>query len=615
MDNENVQEETRDKLITVIIPFINEKSDIERSVNSIVSQRDTSAYYEIVILNGCGVQSEDRLKRIEGKMPEAVLLIMAGDNSSKSELLNLGIEYASGKYIAFLKAGDEYNRRLFHNIEILSAVADPDMISYGMTKAHESFEYFEYEPFDEYSYKIVDLAASWQRKEFLSGDETNERYLCNAYNLDFLRSVGQRFGEDTEEDDDITFVYPIYFFINKIAVTKDHGYCSYFDYKYVRDQENVRERISSRLNLQLQLFELLQSITEIYNEYRDVIEAHFFYEYFLKNLELVESNGKNDSLSDEILQIIRFVTFKIIPKWNENDYICALSKERIERTQYLAADGGSSEELCSKLSQIGKVSVIIATRNRCEYLRRAIECILMQTWKNSELIIIDDGSEDDTTKIVNEYKDDRIVYIRNDCNKGISYARNEGLKAASGKYIVYQDDDDLCRLDKIEKQVIFMENHPHNVGMSYCVTINHCNALRGNPFAPVVLIPANKENSYMGCSGFIFPKLLPKNFVACTAMIIRRECFEEVGTFDESLFAYEDWDITLRIAKRYEIGIVKEILYDYYQRNNGLASNKDPEHRRGVIRALYAIDIKYKGDMKKYGIASKFVLKEQIGIQ
>ena len=84
-----------------------------------------------------------------------------------------------------------------------------------------------------------------------------------------------------------------------------------------------------------------------------------------------------------------------------------------------------------------------------------------------------------------------------------------------------------------------------------------------------------------------------------------------MGAFDESLFAYEDWDITLRIARDYEVGIIKEILYDYYQRNNGLASNRDPEHRIKVISSLHAIDVKYKTDMKKYGIESKFVLTER----
>ena len=72
----------------------------------------------------------------------------------------------------------------------------------------------------------------------------------------------------------------------------------------------------------------------------------------------------------------------------------------------------------------------------------------------------------------------------------------------------------------------------------------------------------------------------------------------------------EDWDITLRIAKNYDVAIIKEILYDYYQRNNGLASNKDPEHRRRVIGSLHDIDVKYRPDMKKYGIESKFVIRE-----
>ncbi len=602
-------DEFNGKLISVVIPFTEENDNLERSVNSVIYQKNVSELYEIIIINGCGNGANARLEAIESKMPESIILVVPESKMRKCDILNLGIDYAGGKYALFLNAGDELNRNLFNCIEKVAEKADPDVITYGMTKALESFEYFGKEPFDEYSFSLLGFEIPAQRKAFLSGEDFDARYLCNAYNTGFLRNVGQRFSEEAL-DDDFTFAYPLFFFADRIAVTKDHGYCSFSEFDGEPDNKKTQERIATRLDLQLKLLELMQSVPEIYREYQDVIEAHFFYEYFLKSLDLIEAFGGKNALSEEVLQIMKLVTLKIIPKWNENDYVCGFCRREIDRIKYLFDDEVSASGLCEELQKTGKVSVVIATHNRSKYLTNSIKCILTQTWKNLELVIVDDGSDDDTEGIVNSFKDERIVYSKNECNKGISYSRNKGIELASGKYIVFQDDDDYCRLDKIEKQVVFMEKQSPTVGMAYCVTANHCNALRGNEDVPLVLIPSGKEKLYVGCSGFIYPKLLPKNFIACTAMIIRKECFDIVGPFDESLFAYEDWDITLRIAKQYEVGIIKEILYDYYQRNNGLASNKDPEHRRKVLESLNAIDGKYKSDMKKYGIESKFVIRE-----
>lgn len=607
-EDNSMANEAKEKLISVVIPFTCEKNDLERSVNSILAQKNFIGAYEIIIVDGCAGRADALLKRIEAKMPEAILIVIPENDLAKKELLNLGIEYCSGNYVLFLNAGDELNRSLFSCIGEMSEKYDPDLISFGMTKALSSFAFFEIEPFDLYSFSSYEFETPSQRKALLNGEALDTRYLCHAYNTDFLKSVGQRFSEEAG-DDDITFAYPLLFFAGRIVVTKDHGYCMFSDYASEEDSNNAQKTIAGRFNLQLQLLELMQSLPEIYKEYQDIIEAHFFHEYFLKSLDIIEASGKKDALSDEVFQIMKLVTLRIIPRWNQNDYICDFDKESIERIKTLSDTDLSAADLCEHLQKKGKVSVIIATHNRCEYIAKAIECILAQTWKNLELIIIDDGSDDRTEDIVRSFCDERIVYVKNESNKGISYSRNKGVEVASGRYIVFQDDDDYCRLDKIEKQVLFMEKQMPNVGMAYCVTANYCYALDGNLDDPPILIPDGKEKAYVGCDGFVYPKLLPKNFIACTAMIIRKECFDTVGMFDESLFAYEDWDITLRIAKNYEVGIIKEVLYDYYQRDNGLASNDDPEHRRKIINSLHDIDLKYESDMKKYGVQSKFVLK------
>lgn len=599
---------------SVVIPFINEKENIERSVAYLDKQTLADKDVEIIVVNGLGESVQDRLSAIEQADSENVMLIMADKGASKSELLNAGMDYATGDYIFFLRAGDALNVRLFEGVA--ACVNGADIISFGLTRVHDSFEFWELEPFDFEKISVTNIDSPYEKKRFLFGDEYDERYLCNAYNLGFLRDVGQIFAGDAE-DDDYSFAYPLYLLAGSVMHTKDHGYCRYERYEESsrtcadnKEQEifDVTNRISSRMTIQTALFELLCGIPELYQEYKDLIAAHFFREYYLRNMELVKSAKVNEDVFADLFPIMKMVLDKVVPDWSENEFLSALNRQESETVALLHDMSIGAGGICQTLEEAGLVSVIIATHNRAQYIRKSIECILMQTWKNLELIIIDDGSTDNTEEIVKEFADGRITYLRNDTNKGVSVSRNRGISASKGEYIIYQDDDDLCRLDKIEKQVLLMEKQTAGVGMAYCMTLNHAKGLNGIMDEPVIRIPDNKKFS-KGLYGFLFPRLLGRNFVACTAMIIRKECFDKVGLFDETLFAYEDWDMTLRLAKEYDVGYIDEPLYDYYQRRTGLASNQDPEHRKKVIKALYDIDVKYKKDREKYGVKSKFVLK------
>ena len=114
--------------------------------------------------------------------------------------------------------------------------------------------------------------------------------------------------------------------------------------------------------------------------------------------------------------------------WCENEYLSGLGRLEAETIAFLHDTNQGAEEICKKLVEEGLVSVIIATHNRAQYIARSIECILMQTWRNIELLIIDDGSTDNTEEIVNSFNDQRIVYIKNETNKGVSYSRNRGIR-------------------------------------------------------------------------------------------------------------------------------------------------------------------------------------------
>ncbi len=107
------------------------------------------------------------------------------------------------------------------------------------------------------------------------------------------------------------------------------------------------------------------------------------------------------------------------------------------------------------------ITCIMPAYNAEKYVKEAIESILNQTYNDFEFIIIDDGSKDDTPNIIEEYanKDERIVYLANEENKGISYTRNRGLATAKGKYIAIMDADDVAEYERFEKQIEYMENN------------------------------------------------------------------------------------------------------------------------------------------------------------
>ena len=182
------------------------------------------------------------------------------------------------------------------------------------------------------------------------------------------------------------------------------------------------------------------------------------------------------------------------------------------------------------------VSVIIPVLNGEDYIALAIESVLAQTMREFELIIIDDGSTDDTAGVVNRYDDDRIVYHYQP-NRGLSAARNAGIRRARAKWLAFLDCDDYWHAEKLEAQLARAASAP-DAGLVYCATSSTTMA---GEF--VYDIPARIE-------GHVLPQLLYGNRVAGSASsaMVRRDVLATVGEFDEALRCSEDWDMWLRVS-------------------------------------------------------------------
>jgi glycosyltransferase involved in cell wall biosynthesis len=197
------------------------------------------------------------------------------------------------------------------------------------------------------------------------------------------------------------------------------------------------------------------------------------------------------------------------------------------------------------------VSIIVPTYNSSAYIYETIDSLLAQTFKDYEIIIVDDGSTDDTQEKLKIYGD-KIKYIYQS-NQGPSVARNNGITLAVGKYIAFLDSDDLWLSEKLELQVNFMENNP-DYGLVSCDAL----AFKDNQ---IIVQSMSKERPLK--SGWVLEDLLKENFLNTNNVLIRRDVFNTLGMFDINIVFSEDYEMWLRIAEKYMIGYVDLILTKY----------------------------------------------------
>ncbi|MCP3952873.1 MAG: glycosyltransferase [Desulfobacterales bacterium] len=189
------------------------------------------------------------------------------------------------------------------------------------------------------------------------------------------------------------------------------------------------------------------------------------------------------------------------------------------------------------------VSVIIPTYNRGWTLRAAIDSVLAQTYRNFELIVVDDGSSDDTAEILQSYGPS--IQVLRQANTGVSAARNTGIRSAKGALIAFLDSDDCWLPGKLGVQVDFFDSHPEAV---ICQTEETWirNGKRVNP-----------KKVHQKPSGHIFQSSLVLCLVSPSAVMLRKALFDEIGGFDETLTACEDYDLWLRVSARYPVHLIQ----------------------------------------------------------
>ncbi len=225
------------------------------------------------------------------------------------------------------------------------------------------------------------------------------------------------------------------------------------------------------------------------------------------------------------------------------------------------------------------VSVVIPTYNRAHLITDALDSVAAQSRTVDEIILVDDGSTDDTEGVVKSWGEKAgqgipIIYIRQE-NAGGNVARNRGIEEAKGDVIAFLDSDDVWAVEKLEKQIAVLKSDPA-FGAVYCGVREVVIGSTAQPEVPVRSYP----------HGDLLDALLVSDVTAPTSCyVVRREVFETAGRFDTSLQARQDWDMWIRIAKNFRIGTIPEALTDL-RSHDGPRTISDPTRELNAYKTI-----------------------------
>ncbi len=234
-----------------------------------------------------------------------------------------------------------------------------------------------------------------------------------------------------------------------------------------------------------------------------------------------------------------------------------------------------------------EVSVIIPTRDRSALLPRAIESVLQQTSPSLELIVVDDGSQDDTEEICGRYTQESRFRYHRGCPRGVSAARNLGIRTARAEWLAFLDSDDLWMPAKLDRQLACIQRTQDKICHTDEVWIR-----RGRR--------VNPKKKHRKPEGWVFEACLPLCAISPSSAMVHRSVFSDVGYFDESYEVCEDYEFWLRATPRYRVSLVEEPLITKFGGHADQLSRKFWGMDRWRVRALYSfvLDLSLRPDWR-----------------
>jgi glycosyltransferase involved in cell wall biosynthesis len=245
-----------------------------------------------------------------------------------------------------------------------------------------------------------------------------------------------------------------------------------------------------------------------------------------------------------------------------------------------------------------RVSVVLPTYNRANTLLRSVNSVLEQSYRDFELIVVDDGSTDRTPAIMRDVTDVRVRYLRSTINRGQSVSRNLGICESRGSLIAFQDSDDTWRSEKLARQVTVLDGD-HNIAGVYCDLLRIPQA--GAPY--IVHAP----DLVYGNSFDHRPSLYQSYAIGIQSCVLRKVVFDRSVMFRQDMRCFEDLELLLRLAKKYRMHRIQEPLVNYYQSHDGVCANSAAETQARIIlfqshgyRAMFANPTAWLKELKLY---------------
>lgn len=233
------------------------------------------------------------------------------------------------------------------------------------------------------------------------------------------------------------------------------------------------------------------------------------------------------------------------------------------------------------------ISVVIPTYNRAETVKKAIMSVLNQSFRDIEVIVVDDGSMDNTGDVIRNIEDYRVRYVYQD-NAGACVARNRGIELARGEYIAFHDSDDVWRENKLEKQINALQNS--KADLIFCRLVKH------NPDGTTILKPEKCRE------GIVYP--IDNLFGIGTQTLLGKRCVFEEFKFDEDFPRFQEFELLYRATQKYSIYCLDEGLVDYYVGNDSISFNS-----RKLYQACNLLCQKHPELPQKYPIMGKRMAK------
>ncbi len=221
-----------------------------------------------------------------------------------------------------------------------------------------------------------------------------------------------------------------------------------------------------------------------------------------------------------------------------------------------------------------EISVVIPTFNRAHTLKRCVDSVLSQSYSPFEILVVDDGSTDDTSEILKTYGDKIIVFKTE--NSGVSAARNYAIARSKGGWVALLDSDDEWLPNRLQEQVDYLKIFP-NIKLVHGEEIWVRNGKRVNP-----------KKIHKKSGGYIYQNCLPLCCISPSASLIKKEILEEFGGFDEAFPVCEDYDLWLKITSKYEVGYIETAIITKYG-----------GHEDQLSRKFFAMDLWRVRSMKR----------------